>query len=175
MKDFITAKAPSETMSAEELAALMAQATQQEQEKRAKQKQEQQAAAAAKAAAAAEAATGDAAAAAATSAPAAGEDTAMDASIDEAPIAISDDLLRAAWLAVREQQYTATKADLAARKQYEDVIKRPYFHVKPLDGSQLSTWAKYLTYAEGKYEPAAVKPLYERCLVACACYPGEGP
>jgi hypothetical protein len=51
-------------------------------------------------------------------------------------------------------------------------VRRPYFHVKPLDAAQLANWAKYLDYIEARGDAAATVILYERCLVACASYPG---
>ncbi|XP_048230542.1 pre-mRNA-processing factor 39-2 isoform X3 [Ricinus communis] len=54
---------------------------------------------------------------------------------------------------------------------FETRIKRPYFHVKPLNASQLENWNCYLNFAElhGDFD-WAVK-LYERCLIPCANYP----
>ena len=36
------------------------------------------------------------------------------------------------------------------------VIKRPYFHVKPLDDTQLANWHKYLDYTEKEGDTARV-------------------
>ena len=49
-------------------------------------------------------------------------------------------------------------------------IRRPYFHVKPLEKSQLKCWREYLDFeiAHGSHERALV--LFERCLIACALY-----
>ncbi|XWS19788.1 hypothetical protein CRYUN_Cryun31cG0046400 [Craigia yunnanensis] len=54
---------------------------------------------------------------------------------------------------------------------FESTIRRPYFHVKPLDVSQLENWHEYLNFVEmhGDFD-WAVK-LYERCLIPCANYP----
>ncbi len=41
----------------------------------------------------------------------------------------------------------ATREELGRRRAFEDAIKRPYFHVKPLDGAQLAAWGRYLDYA----------------------------
>ncbi|KAK9840998.1 hypothetical protein WJX81_004975 [Elliptochloris bilobata] len=84
--------------------------------------------------------------------------------------AVTDDDLKAAWLADREKTYKATKEELARRRQFEDAIKRPYFHVKPLDAAQLAAWGRYLDYAEPRLGDAGVAALFERCLVSCACY-----
>lgn len=49
-------------------------------------------------------------------------------------------------------------------------IKRPYFHVKPLERAQLRNWRDYLDYemAAGSHERTIV--LFERCVIACALY-----
>ncbi|KAL6646426.1 hypothetical protein ACP70R_018034 [Stipagrostis hirtigluma subsp. patula] len=54
---------------------------------------------------------------------------------------------------------------------FEVSIRRPFFHVKPLDDEQLENWHQYLDFVE-KYGDFdwAVK-LYERCLIPCANYP----
>lgn len=55
--------------------------------------------------------------------------------------------------------------------RFESSIRRPYFHVKPLDIGQLENWHEYLNFVEmhGDFD-WAVK-LYERCLIPCANYP----
>lgn len=62
---------------------------------------------------------------------------------------------------------------MACRKPFEDAIKRPYFHVKPLDGNQLTAWSRLLNYVEARGNDDVTLQLYERCLVACAKYPGK--
>ncbi|XP_072069439.1 uncharacterized protein [Arachis hypogaea] len=54
---------------------------------------------------------------------------------------------------------------------FEANIQRNYFHVWPLDDSQLQNWHDYLDFVElqGNFD-WAVK-LYERCLIVCANYP----
>lgn len=49
-------------------------------------------------------------------------------------------------------------------------IKRPYFHVKPLERSQIRNWKEYLEFeiSHGNYKRIVV--LFERCLIACALY-----
>lgn len=73
-------------------------------------------------------------------------------------------------------------------------IKRPYFHVKPLDRAQLKAWQSYLDWEIAEAETAAMAAegtaveghedakqecvaghervliLFERCLIACALY-----
>ena len=66
-----------------------------------------------------------------------------------------------------------SKAELSRRKVFEDVIKRPYFHVKPLPAVQLEAWDAYIDYILTKDDAGTVVRLFERCLVACASYPGK--
>lgn len=68
----------------------------------------------------------------------------------------------------------ANKAGLEKIAPFEIAIKRPYFHVKPLDQAQLTNWWAYLDYKmKSGSSHAAVVRLFERCLVPCAAYSGE--
>lgn len=90
--------------------------------------------------------------------------------------------------------YNKTKELRDQIKPFEDAVKRPYFHVKQLETTELENWQAYLKWAttstgateqtgEGILQPKAgekwTKPLpyarvinlFERCLVACANYP----
>ncbi|XP_030621363.1 pre-mRNA-processing factor 39 [Chanos chanos] len=98
-------------------------------------------------------------------------------------------------LAGREKIYQQNEAEVRKRWNYEDAIKRPYFHVKPLDRAQLNAWQTYLdwemaeaesaqsategTATDGEQGSAATESvaghkrvliLFERCLIACALY-----
>ena len=57
-----------------------------------------------------------------------------------------------------------------ARWNLEEAIKRPYFHVKPLEKSQLSAWRSYLEYEVKQGNEKRIRVLFERCLIACAFY-----
>ena len=93
-----------------------------------------------------------AAPAAPAQAPAPGtEAAAVDVTVPEAPVAaapataeelISDEQIKAAWLSSVDEVYSATKEEWQRRKPFEDAIKRPYFHVKPLDLAQLQNWSR---------------------------------
>ncbi|XP_064182230.1 pre-mRNA-processing factor 39 isoform X1 [Anguilla rostrata] len=93
-------------------------------------------------------------------------------------------------LASRQKVYQQTEMEVGKRWNFEEAIKRPYFHVKPLDRAQLKAWHSYLDWeisevalegqdnaAEGQ-EGASVSRgshkrvlvLFERCLIACALY-----
>ncbi|XP_049624297.1 pre-mRNA-processing factor 39 isoform X2 [Suncus etruscus] len=49
-------------------------------------------------------------------------------------------------------------------------IKRPYFHVKPLEKAQLKNWKEYLEFEieNGTHERVVI--LFERCVISCALY-----
>ena len=49
-------------------------------------------------------------------------------------------------------------------------IKRPYFHVKALEKTQLNNWKEYLDFEMENGTPERVVVLFERCLIACALY-----
>ena len=72
---------------------------------------------------------------------------------------------------IRRGLYRASAAARACKEPFEAAIKRPYFHVKPLDDAQVANWERYLTHEETSGDvPGAVR-LYERCLIPCASYP----
>ncbi|KAI7866569.1 uncharacterized protein EV154DRAFT_432674 [Mucor mucedo] len=66
--------------------------------------------------------------------------------------------------------YKKTQDGTNKRWVYEAEIKRPYFHVKPLDRPQLQNWSKYLDFEENLKDVSRIRALYERCLVPCAQY-----
>ncbi|VDP91651.1 unnamed protein product [Echinostoma caproni] len=55
----------------------------------------------------------------------------------------------------REQLYQATYTQIMKRWYFEEKIRRPYFHVKPLEEVQLTNWADYLSFEEA--EAAAIE------------------
>lgn len=91
----------------------------------------------------------------------------------EALFTVSEEEIRSAFFRLRDEYYTSARRELMLRKPYEDGIRRPYFHVKPLDAMQLYNWAKYLDAIEARGDHTATIMLFERCLVACASYPGR--
>ena len=70
----------------------------------------------------------------------------------------------------REFIYSETASEVTKRLKYEEAIKRPYFHVKPLEMSQISNWTEYLDYELREGGKKRILFLFERCLVACALY-----
>lgn len=87
-------------------------------------------------------------------------------------VTVGDDEIKVLWVRQQDELYDRTKAELLKRKPFEDAVRRPYFHVKPLDGVQLWNWIRYLDATEAGGDHAAIVTLFERCLVACANYPG---
>ncbi|NXH57455.1 PRP39 factor, partial [Rhabdornis inornatus] len=78
--------------------------------------------------------------------------------------------IRELVISMRQQIYAQNEAEVSKRWNFEDGIKRPYFHVKPLERAQLRNWREYLDFevAAGSQERSIV--LFERCLIACALY-----
>ena len=69
-------------------------------------------------------------------------------------------------------QHEKCESLVEKRLKFEDKIKRPYFHVKPLDLKQLKNWDSYLDFeiAEGPQNHERIVMLFERCLIPCAKY-----
>lgn len=72
---------------------------------------------------------------------------------------------------LRREVYDAAAVAHAAREPFEAGIKRPYFHVKPLDAAQIANWERYLTHEERAGDVPNVVRLYERCVIPCAAHP----
>ncbi|XP_018016728.1 pre-mRNA-processing factor 39 [Hyalella azteca] len=70
----------------------------------------------------------------------------------------------------REVLHEKSTAEVKKRWSYEDAIKRPYFHVKPLERSQLQAWRDYLHFEIKQGNEKRIKTLFERCLIAAALY-----
>lgn len=73
-------------------------------------------------------------------------------------------------LSRRYRWHKDTEAMVTARLPFEDQIKRPYFHVKPLEAEQLKNWRLYLDYEIIEGDEIRITVLFERCLIACALY-----
>lgn len=70
-------------------------------------------------------------------------------------------------------QFAVTRGEAEKRQRFEDVLKRFYFTVLPVDDTQLSTWRQYLSFEEAEVEEknfARLKALYERCIIPCCFY-----
>ncbi|KAL8259014.1 hypothetical protein R6Q59_026967 [Mikania micrantha] len=75
------------------------------------------------------------------------------------------------YMAVREELYKKAKEFESKIIDFETAIRRPYFHVRPLNAAELENWHHYLDFIEGCGDFNKVVKLYERCLIACANYP----
>nr|GEX45497.1 pyruvate, phosphate dikinase [Tanacetum cinerariifolium] len=53
------------------------------------------------------------------------------------------------YIAIREEMYKKAKEFDSKIIDFETVIRRPYFHVRPLNGAELKNWHKYLDFIEG--------------------------
>jgi pre-mRNA-processing factor 39 len=84
----------------------------------------------------------------------------------------ADQNARKAMMEAREKRYQATVAESNLRKGFEQIVlKRPYFHVKPMADVYLVNWRKYLEWEESRpNNHARIVKLYERCLVAACLY-----
>ncbi|KAJ3204814.1 hypothetical protein HDU67_009296 [Dinochytrium kinnereticum] len=72
--------------------------------------------------------------------------------------------------AVKSEIYMQNQEAVHKRWVFESEIKRPYFHIKPIDEAQVANWKRYLDFEEAEGDVARCYILYERCLVACALY-----
>ncbi|KAJ1528804.1 hypothetical protein ONE63_007183 [Megalurothrips usitatus] len=73
-------------------------------------------------------------------------------------------------ISIRKKLHSQTVDAVTARWNFEEGIKRPYFHVKPLERCQLKNWKEYLDYEIEQGEVKRIIVLFERCLIACALY-----
>lgn len=73
-------------------------------------------------------------------------------------------------ISIRRKLHKNTVAAVTACWTYEEGIKRPYFHVKPLERCQLKNWKDYLDFEIEKGDRKRILVLFERCLIACALY-----
>ncbi|XP_073318022.1 pre-mRNA-processing factor 39-1-like isoform X3 [Primulina huaijiensis] len=75
------------------------------------------------------------------------------------------------YISIREEIYKRAKEFDFKIIGFETAIRRPYFHVRPLNAAELENWHDYLDFVEGEDEFNKIVKLYERCLIACANYP----
>lgn len=84
---------------------------------------------------------------------------------EEETLAIKDK-----FLSSRRKIHKHNVAAVTARWTFEEGIKRPYFHVKPLERCQLKNWKDYLDFEIEQGDRNRILVLFERCLIACALY-----
>ncbi|UYV80457.1 PRPF39 [Cordylochernes scorpioides] len=78
--------------------------------------------------------------------------------------------LKEKLLESRTAIFKKNEEEVQKRWTFEEGIKRPYFHVKPLERAQLRNWREYLDYEIQNSKHERVMVLFERCLIACALY-----
>ncbi|XP_068433346.1 pre-mRNA-processing factor 39 isoform X2 [Clinocottus analis] len=114
---------------------------------------------------------------------------AMIGEVEETPITAQDELppgtddlvdpakrvteienMRHKVIEVRQEVFNHNEHEVSKRWAFEEGIKRPYFHVKALEKTQLNNWKEYLDFEIENGIPERVVVLFERCLIACALY-----
>lgn len=71
---------------------------------------------------------------------------------------------------MRANVFAALEEEVRKRWTFEEAVKRPYFHVKPLERMQLKNWRDYLDFEIANGDHKRVVTLFERCVIACALY-----
>ncbi|KAJ6343090.1 hypothetical protein OIU76_004932 [Salix suchowensis] len=74
------------------------------------------------------------------------------------------------YIVVREEIYKKAKEFDSKISDFENAIRRPYFHVRPLNVTELENWHNYLDMIEREDDLNKVVNLYERFIIACANY-----
>lgn len=94
-----------------------------------------------------------------------GVETAVTSQDDAETVAIREKVI-----AARQKVFNVLDEEVRKRWAFEEAIKRPYFHVKPLERVQLKNWREYLDFelSNGDHKRAVI--LFERCVIACALY-----
>lgn len=72
--------------------------------------------------------------------------------------------------------FDQTMIEYNKRLEFENLIKRPYFHIKSLDEFQILNWHRYIDFEIQNYVESEqsiynrVDLIFERCLIPCAHY-----
>ncbi|KAJ6401671.1 hypothetical protein OIU84_016968 [Salix udensis] len=74
------------------------------------------------------------------------------------------------YIIVREEIYKKAKEFDSKISDFENAIRRPYFHVRPLNDAELENWHNYSDMIEREDDFNKVVNLYERCIISCANY-----
>ncbi|XP_005102551.2 pre-mRNA-processing factor 39 isoform X2 [Aplysia californica] len=78
--------------------------------------------------------------------------------------------IRAKLIETKEVIFKGNEAEVGKRWTFEETIRRPYFHVKPLERGQLKNWREYLDFEIAQNVHNRIVVLFERSLIACALY-----
>lgn len=79
-------------------------------------------------------------------------------------------LIKETIIELKYKIHKETGKEIAKRQVFEEGIKRPYFHVKPLEKCQIENWKNYIAFEKEAGDHQRIVVLYERCLIACALY-----
>jgi len=102
-----------------------------------------------------------------------GCDEAPPGEVPTLPILSSDEegvRLRSKILTPLRELHKENEKQVSLRWTFEEAIKRPYFHVKPLERGQLKNWKSYLDFEIEQGDQERIRVLFERCLIACTLY-----
>ncbi|RUS87646.1 hypothetical protein EGW08_004569 [Elysia chlorotica] len=78
--------------------------------------------------------------------------------------------IRARFIEKRDLVFKVNEEEVSKRWTFEETIRRPYFHVKPLERGQLKNWREYLDFEISQNDHHRIVVLFERCMIACALY-----
>ncbi|KAG8126724.1 putative Pre-mRNA-processing factor 39 protein, partial [Naja naja] len=89
---------------------------------------------------------------------------------DPAKLITEIENMRHRIIEIHQEIFNHNEHEVSKRWTFEEGIKRPYFHVKPLEKTQLKNWKEYLDFEieNGTHERVVV--LFERCVISCALY-----
>ncbi|NXA35615.1 PRP39 factor, partial [Eudromia elegans] len=89
---------------------------------------------------------------------------------DPAKLITEIENMRHRIIEIHQEMFNHNEHEVSKRWTFEEGIKRPYFHVKPLEKAQLKNWKEYLDFEieNGTHERVVV--LFERCVISCALY-----
>uniref|UniRef100_A0A8V5G3Z0 Pre-mRNA processing factor 39 n=2 Tax=Melopsittacus undulatus TaxID=13146 RepID=A0A8V5G3Z0_MELUD len=89
---------------------------------------------------------------------------------DPAKLITEIENMRHRIIEIHQEMFNHNEHEVSKRWTFEEAIKRPYFHVKPLEKIQLKNWKEYLEFEieNGTHERVVV--LFERCVISCALY-----
>lgn len=79
-------------------------------------------------------------------------------------------LIKEAIIESKYKIHKETGKEIEKRQVFEEGIKRPYFHVKPLEKCQIDNWKNYIAFEKEVKNHHRIIVVYERCLIACALY-----
>ncbi|XP_069494853.1 pre-mRNA-processing factor 39 [Ambystoma mexicanum] len=96
--------------------------------------------------------------------------TGLEELTDPAQLTTEIENMRHRIIEVNQEIFNHNEYEVSKRWNFEEGIKRPYFHVKPLEKAQLKNWREYLDFEieNGSHERVVV--LFERCVICCALY-----